>query len=979
MLKRIKALILTTVMVIGVFACYIGINDKTATVIYGSEYEKQVAVMKSGAVSEVSVQAFSDGSASVTPGYDFDSGDLNNVNIPVSELNDITTLQYYYETDTYAYGITSDGSEIISLRKANGQKYDMLSGAGSVQSNNTEKVKIDGKEVKVRIIKAGKADAFTEGTDENGNTTLTVNYQLSGVAVDEYNTAVSGGGTDLTAPSIKTVYTFYEGSIGIKSEARAESNTYTFGGSSIARTHLCGYHASNERVKVNSKWIYPENMDDPYQDFEALAFIYSPDKVHRMYTFRRGEDLSTYYAAIDIRGKTFAMNNNKGSSDRVLDTTIEYTLAMADASGEKQSANYLSLFRSRNEDFAAGIAVADANTERSTIFVGNTAKLNINVTNLKSKKLTYSLRYDVRDYYGNIVDAGLFIDNTLPVGGEANRLINITGNYGMYYLNLYAISENSTYKECYPFALLKEYDYKYNATSPFGISSVTAYSGADPISGEKYDTPFVYDYSQFRDLANLSKKIGVSNARSSDNKYMEYMTELGINRFMCQMNPTFESLYRDELNKLYKGPKYPTKPDKSAFTTDGVLNEDAYNQAYNDYIAAIKQHRTDFETYYNSDEAAEYRELYEEYKSEYLESVKSYADKASTYASAIEFGNEMNIYTLKDEEAIGVDELYDYFYRDTFLPSYKYVTENYPDLKYIPTSFSAAESGWINRLCSAEKGNPIWDKFDICSIHIYGQPWMPDSFGARTGGSNNLWNIEDGMIRMENACKTYGDKEVWVTEIGYPTPPESSTSVGLRTQADYTARIGAICLSHGIDVIQFYCMADRTGYYTGFNNSNSEWNFGLFYEADFFEVIKPKPAGIAYANMTRQLESYKHNSGRIDSYDEGNLSDGTYSYNVAGVRAFRFDTELHGQVVMAYSNGEILSNGKKNVLSGSNNRQADLPWNTQWSETDNTEFTATGDSVKVVDIMGNETVYTPDKNGKVTIPLTGSPVYIYGV
>lgn len=978
--RRIKAFVLTAVMAVSVFACFVGVNDKTATVIYGSEYEKQVALMKSGAVSDVSVQGFSTDSASVTPGYDFDSNDLNNVNIPVSALNDITALQYYYETDTYAYGITADGSEVISLRKANGQKYDMLSGAGKVQSNNTEKVQVDGKDVKARIIEAGKADTFTEGTDENGNKTLTVNYQLSGVAVDEYNNSVSSSdATDLAAPSIKTVYTFYEGSIGVRSEAKAESNKYTFGGSSIVRTHLCGYHASNERVKVNSKWIYPDNMDEPYQDFECLAFIYSPDKVHRMYTFRRGEELSKYYAAIDIRGKAFSMNNNEGAADNLLDSYVEYTLVMADASSEKQSANYLSLFRSRDEDFAAGIAVAQNNTERSTIFTGNTAKLNINVTNLKNKPLTYSLRYDVRDYYGNIVDAGLFIDNTLPIKGEANRLISITGNYGMYYLNLYAISENTTYKECYPFALLEEYDYKYNSTSPFGISTVTAYTGADPIAGEKYDTPFVYDYSQFKDLANLSAKIGISNARSGGNKYKDYMSELGIDRFMCQMNPTFESLYREELDKLYKGPVYPIAPVKNDYTTDGVLDEEAYNKAYTDYVAAIKQHRADFEAYYNSDEAAEYRKLYEEYKAKYIESVKSYADTASEYATAIEFGNEMNIFTLKDDYAIGVDELYDYFYRDTFLPSYEYVTKNYPNLKYIPTSFSAAESGWINRLCDDEKGNPIWDKFDICSIHIYGQPWMPDSFGARKGGSNNLWNIEDGMIRMENACKTYGDKEVWVTEIGYPTPPESAVSVGLRTQADYTARIGAICLGHGVDVIQFYCMSDRTGYYTGFNNSNGEWNFGLFYEADFFEVIKPKPAGIAYANMTRQLESYKHNSGRIDTYDEGNLSDGTYSYNVAGVRAFRFDTELYGEVVMAYSNKEVLPNAKKNALSGSNNRAANLTWNTQWSETDETEFTALGDTVRVVDVMGNETVYTPDNSGKVTIPLTGSPVYIYGV
>jgi len=963
--KRVKAFILTAVMTVSVLGLFTGVNNKITEKIYGSDYEKAVALMKAEAVSAVSTESFTLDNESVTPGYSYDPANLENVEIPDSALVDITNLQYYYETDTYAYGITADGKEVIALRKANGQKYDMLSGAGAVQVNST---KVGNKTTS--LIAASSVDSFKEGTDENGNKTLAVSYALTGAAVDEY-----AADNNLTAPAVTTVYTLYENSVGINVKVVGESSNYVFNTASVVRQHLCGYHASNERVKINSKWIYPDNLDDPYQDFESLVYIYSPDKVHKMYSFLRDKRLKKYIAAIDARGKSFGMNFESGK--KTIDGELNYTLAFADASGEKQSADYLALFRSRDDDFAAGIAVAQDNTERSTIFVGKTAKLNINITNLKKDSLTYSLRYDVRDYYGNVVDAGLFIDNTLPSYSEGNRLLNITGNYGMYYLNLYVISEKTTYKECYPFALLQEYDYKYNSTSPFGISTVTAYTGADPISGEKYDTPFVYDYSQYKDLANLSAKIGITNARSGNNKYVEYMSELGINRFMCQMNATFESLYRDELNKLYKGPAYPVKPQKNSFTVSDVFDKAAYNKAYEEYIAAIKQHRIDFEEYCKSD--SEYRTAYENYKTSYLNTVKSYADTASGYASAIEFGNEMNIYTLQTEEAIGVDELYDYFYRDTFLPSYNYVKENYPDLEYIPTSFSAAESGWINRLCSTEKGDPIWNKFNICSIHIYGQPWMPDSYGARKGGSSNLWNIEDGMIRIENACKQYGDKEVWVTEIGYPTPPESAASVGLRTQADYTARIGAICLGHGVDVIQFYCMSDRTGYYTGFNNSNSEWNFGLFYEADFFDVIKPKPAGIAYANMTRQLESYLHNSGKIDSYDEGNLEDGTYSYDVAGVRAFRFSTQLHGDVVMAYSNKEVLSNGKKNALSGSDNRRANLPWNTQWSEIDETEFTAKGNSVKVVDIMGNEKVYTPDSDGKVTIPLTGSPVYIYGV
>ena len=133
----------------------------------------------------------------------------------------------------------------------------------------------------------------------------------------------------------------------------------------------------------------------------------------------------------------------------------------------------------------------------------------------------------------------------------------------------------------------------------------------------------------------------------------------------------------------------------------------------------------------------------------------------------------------------------------------------------------------------------------------------------------------------------------------------------------------------------------------------------------------PKPAAIAFAVMTQQLESINKNSAEVfDKYDEG--------YDVGGVRAFKCTTATDGEVVIAYSNSEVLSNGKKGSDGKTGLRTPNLPWNNQWSKTDNTKFQTKGDKVKVVDIMGNTTEYKAE-NGYVTIPLTGSPVYIYGV
>ena len=985
--KRIKALSLAAVMVVSLLGFF---GEKP--ILFSREYEKAVALMKSQAVASVSTTAFSADTTSITPGEALDTSLLENLEIPDSALSDITTLQYYYETDNYAYGITADGEEVIALRKSIGHKYDMLAGAGN--ANIVSNIAGDSR----TQITNTTVKSFSENTDEKGNKTLTVIYNVTGLAVTEYENAIALG-EEWVEPSVTSVYTLYENSIDVNMRVIGQSEKFVLSGSrsKLNRQHSQGYDHNNEWVKVNSKWIYPENLDEPYQDFEGLAYIYSPDDVHKMYTFLRGEEIAKNYASKELRGNSLYLSFEDGN---VIDAAYNYSLTFVDAQSEKQNPDYLGLFRSRNDDFAAGIAVAQENTERSTVIEGNSVKLNINITNLKNTQTKFSLRYDVRNYYGDVVDAGLFIDNTLPVNGEANRLLNISGKYGIYYLNLYVISENTSYKECYPFALVEDYDYTHNSTSPFGISTVTAYVGAEKRSADT--GTFIQDYSQIQDLAKLSAKIGISNARtgtggsySTDKegdvtysasvpKYVEYMQELGVDRFIAHQGETFESLYRDELEELYDGPAKPTQPQKPTESNYETTEEyekavEEYNAAYAEYLTALDTYNTEFEAYKLTDSYKTYIAKYEEFAAEFEKLIKASADSASKFAQSIEYGNEMNIYTLRDNDAYGVDGLYDLFYKDTYLPSYNYVTENFSDLQYVPTSFSAAESGWLNRLANNENGNAIWDQFNICSLHVYGQPWMPDSYGAQSGGSNSLWNIEDAMIRIENACKTYGDKEVYVTEVGYTTPPDITTSVGLRAQADYTARVGAICLAHGVDVVQYYCMTDKVNNRNGFNNSDVEWNFGLFYEPDFFDVIKPKPSGIVYANMTRQLESYVKDSGKIDSYDEGNLSDGTYSYDLAGVRAFRLNTELYGEVVVAYSNSEVLSNGKKNSLGTSNMRTANLTWNNQWYEVDETEFTAVADTVKVVDIMGNKVIYTPDENGKVTIPLTGSPIYIYGI
>ena len=53
-------------------------------------------------------------------------------------------------------------------------------------------------------------------------------------------------------------------------------------------------------------------------------------------------------------------------------------------------------------------------------------------------------------------------------------------------------------------------------------------------------------------------------------------------------------------------------------------------------------------------------------------------------------------------------------------------------------------------------------------------------------------------------------------------------------------------------------------------------------------------------------------------------------------------------------------------------------WESRWLVSEKRTFDTDADTVRVIDIMGNVSEI-PAQNGKVTIEITGSPVYIYGI
>ena len=278
------------------------------------------------------------------------------------------------------------------------------------------------------------------------------------------------------------------------------------------------------------------------------------------------------------------------------------------------------------------------------------------------------------------------------------------------------------------------------------------------------------------------------------------------------------------------------------------------------------------------------------------------------------------------------------------------------NIPYATSGMAGVDKDWMDRM----NANSMWGAFDILGIHPYGYPYSPDAFDEAVVESNH-WANEGSLKRMRTAFNNYGEKRAQVFELGWPTTPGDKRQCDIRSQADYLIRSYTMCLEAGIERIQWYCYQDLVGdgWHSGFDAFDNEFHFGVLYGPNFYGTVMPKPSAIAFANMTRELNTVKTVS-RLT--------------NPSGTsRAYRAVLSDNSQVTIAWSNCSRVQND-----TGSNEmREATLPWKNQYKSSENITFNAI-EAVIVTDSMGNTKSYQPS-GGTVTIPLTGSPVFIKGI
>jgi len=767
--------------------------------------------------------------------------------------------EYSFAGNGYIYQITQNGEEVISFAEQNEdgeyEYVDVLSGAGKFVFKNSSKN---------NLLTYNGIKNYTE-TKTSAGTELVVTYN-----------ATNNNGAEVEAV---TTYLFHENGINVKSSADLGEKVIASG--SYDRTFLNDYVKTEK--KINYNWIYPDDNDYPYQEYESIATLTHFDNKHYLYTFNRDSKSATYhylknYPEVDFNLYGISDKDADGvisSNEAVSNYELEYDLCFVNQINTVDTAA-TALFGSQQSDVSVRVALPAAHDDNSSVFVGDKANLDIVVKNIIKSDANYSLSYNIYDYYGNIVDEYSVTNAVITAGEELKLPIEVSNKYGIYYLNLEFNCGEFSYKEYYPFILFKEHTFTDGVH--FGINALHANTMYEENTG-----------------VNLCNKMGID-------------------------------IVRVGTNSLRLAKKLDAKD-----------------------IKVYAQFGADFTTQENIDTFVEQAEKMRPY--------------AMWYTFANEFDTGVKSNDVENPEAIAkaqvrMDEFKTKYYNQSAIAAFK---ENNLPISWNPTCH--ANNVWFKLM----NDEGIWADSAVIDTHMYSITKVPDN-KYHYNGDGEMYCNENSLERLKAAAQAYGDDKLFaIGETGYYT-----SSLDLRTHADFNTRTGILSLAYGADIVNFYCMYDRTSYFTGTSDWN-EMHFGAFYNYDFYGVTKPKPWAAAYGTMTRLLDGVDsvEISEKYDNYEE------EYRMTNEGGNTRAFDVTMeNGETMIAAWTNIYAVPGTTSKTLGSDVQI--LPWQNQWLQTEEVTFDAAGDTVTVIDTMGNTTEYTP-VNGKVTIPLTGSPVYIKGV
>lgn len=374
-----------------------------------------------------------------------------------AEPSDTTSMPFVYNGDNYRYSMTENKKEVLSFRCSDGSYTDILNGVGNYKIYDTSgKVIGDFSQITSFEVLSSKQVLVSYQTDAGKATTL---------------------------------YTFYKDHVEVIASLDNFYSVSNIGNSYFERNFLLEYKDCEKRV--SSQWIYPENNDFPYRDFESTVTIHQFDNQKKLYTFLYGDNAEPkepfiYYPEVNLPLYI---------DDSLSSYQLAFSLVFEDLTLDTDH-DYLALFKSKDAEIACKISAATDNGNNSTIFTDKDLTFNINLTSLSESEVPYTLSYKIYDYYGNIYEEKE-ISQSLSSFASFDYNLNFHGQkYGIYYLDIKVQNAQGIYRELYPFGILSNYTYTHQTASPFGISGIRF--------GE---------YEPNEDTISLFSILGIANAR----------------------------------------------------------------------------------------------------------------------------------------------------------------------------------------------------------------------------------------------------------------------------------------------------------------------------------------------------------------------------------------------------------------------------------------------------------------------------------
>ncbi|MGI5291238.1 hypothetical protein ACQEVF_49130 [Nonomuraea polychroma] len=255
-----------------------------------------------------------------------------------------------------------------------------------------------------------------------------------------------------------------------------------------------------------------------------------------------------------------------------------------------------------------------------------------------------------------------------------------------------------------------------------------------------------------------------------------------------------------------------------------------------------------------------------------------------------------------------------------------------------------------------------WDLIDVFAFHPgrgnFTADYAPPPEEWEQGSNGTYWNFLGSLRKARQTLDEYGgDKELWVTEAYACTRPNAWWNDTIRQAAENTLLQLALCLSEGVDGVNWYQPHDSTIHHPQEADPNNvEYHHGLLNRD-----TSTKPTLLAFATATRHLEGATFK--RWVSFPDPDL------------KGLLFDTP-RGKLAVLWSRKDGY------ILNADHGEGQWYPhpeaWEDHWPTKTSVTLKTCGPTVREIDCIGQERTITA-RGRRVEITLDGAPRLYYGL